>query len=221
MDYDSFLQFAKSRRSIREFSHRKLTHSQIERLIKAACWAPSNHNRQGWKFIVFEDPQEIRMLSDQVRKFIKESLTGANRQVATRTDELVHFAGAFDQAPVVILVMHKKSLAIGKSILSLATSELASGDVLSTAMACQNLLLAAHAMSLGACLMTAPLLAGEVWKSLDDLPAGFEPTCLIALGYPVHIPTTPKRRKLEHVIDYRRGTNDRAGSIQETNPINP
>ncbi|MHC4617887.1 MAG: nitroreductase family protein [Planctomycetota bacterium] len=203
MDYDSFLRFAKSRRSIREFSHRKLTHTQIEQLIEAACWAPSNHNRQGWKFIVFEDPQKIRMLSDHARKFIKESPVKANRQVAAQADELIHFAGAFDRAPVVILVMHKKSLAVGKSILSLATSELASGEVLSTAMACQNLLLAAHAMGLGACIMTAPLLAGEVWKSLDDLPVGFEPTCLIALGYPVHIPAAPRRKKLEQVMDYR------------------
>lgn len=203
MDYDSFLRFAKSRRSIREFSWHKLTHSQIEQLIEAACWAPSNHNRQGWKFIVFEDPQEIRMLSDQARKSVKESVVKASGQAAAQVDELVHLAGAFDKAPVVILVMHKKSLAVGKSILSSATSEIASGEVLSTAMACQNLLLAAHAMGLGGCIMTAPLLAGKVWKSLDDLPVGFEPTCLIALGYPIHTPSAPKRKKLEHVVDYR------------------
>jgi nitroreductase len=203
MDYEGFLQFTKSRRSIREFTDSSVSHSQIEQLIEAACWAPSNHNRQGWKFIVFEDRREIRMLSDRVREYVKRVLSQAGGLAAAQADELVHFAGVFDQAPVVILVMHKKSPAVGKSILSLATSELASGEALSTAMACQNLLLAAHAMGLGACLMTAPLLAGEVWKSLDNLPVGFEPTCLIALGYPVRIPDAPKRKKLEHVIDYR------------------
>jgi nitroreductase len=208
MDYESFLRLASSRRSVRRFAPRKLTHGQIEQLIEAACWAPSNHNRQGWKFVVFEDPQEIRMLAEQSRRAVKESLAEAPRLAATQTDELVHFAGAFDQAPVVILVMHKKSPAIGKSMLSLATSELASGEVLSAAMACQNLLLAAHVMGLGACLMTAPMLAGEVWKSLGGLPVGFEPTCLIALGYPAQMPVAPKRKKLEHVVDYRRGTND-------------
>jgi len=208
MDYESFLRLASSRRSVRRFTSRGLTHGQIEQLIEAACWAPSNHNRQGWKFVVFEDPQEIRMLAEQSRKAVKESLAEAPRFAAAQTDELVHFAGAFDQTPVVILVMHKTSPAIGKSMLSLATSELASGEVLSAAMACQNLLLAAHAMGLGACLMTAPLLAGNVWKSLGGLPVGFEPTCLIALGYPAQMPVAPKRKKLEHVVDYRRGTND-------------
>lgn len=203
MDYDNFLQLAKSRRSIREFTHRKISHSQIERLIEAARWAPSNHNRQGWKFIVFEDSQEICELSVKVREFVKESLKRAHKLALAQSNELVHFAGAFDRASVVILAMHKKSPAIGKSILSLATSELVSGEALSTAMACQNLLLAAHAMGLGTCLMTAPLLAGEVWKSLHDLPAGFEPTCLIAVGYPAHMPTAPQRKRLKHIIEYR------------------
>ena len=148
------------------------------------------------------------MLAEQSRAAVKESLAESTRLAAAQADELVHFAGAFDQAPMVILVMHKKSLAVSRSILSRATGELASGEVLSAAMACQNLLLAAHAMGLGACLMTAPLLAGNVWKSLDDLPVGFEPACLIALGYPAQMPVAPKRKKLERVIDYRRGTND-------------
>ena len=208
MDYESFLRFASARRSVRRFAPHRLTHDQIEQLIEAACWAPSNHNRQGWKFVVFEDPQEIRMLAEQSRRVVKESLAEAPRLAATQADELVHFAGAFDQAPLVILVMHKKSPAISKSMLSRATSELASGEALSAAMACQNLLLAAHAMGLGACPMTAPLLAGDVWKSLDGLPVGFEPTCLIALGHPAQTPVAPKRKKLEHVVDYRRGTND-------------
>jgi len=148
------------------------------------------------------------MLAEQSRRAVKDSLAEFPKLAVAQADELVHYAGAFDHAPLVILVMHKKSPAMSKSMLSRATSELASGEVLSAAMACQNLLLAAHAMGLGACPMTAPLLAGNVWKSLDNLPIGFEPTCLVALGYPTQTPDAPKRKKLEHVIDYRRGIND-------------
>lgn len=203
MDFESFLIFAKSRRSVRKFTDRKISRVQIERLIEAACWAPSNHNRQGWKFIIFENPQEIRMLAKQTREFIKKSLEEAHRLVAGQADELIYFSGAFDQAPVVILAMHKKSPAVSKSVLDSAASELVSGEALSTAMACQNLLLAANAMGLGACVMTAPLLAGKVWNSLDNLPTGFEPTCLITVGYPDEMPGAPRRKKLEHVIEYR------------------
>jgi nitroreductase len=203
MDYESFMEVIKSRRSVRKFTDEKISHEQIEKLIEAACWAPSNHNRQGWKFIVFENQQDIKKLADQIRQFIKKSLAETHRLVASQADELIHYSGAFDQAPVVILVMHKKSPAISKQALDLATSNLASGEAISAAMATQNLLLSASAMRLGACIMTAPLLAGQVWTSLKDMPLGFEPTCMIALGYPAETPNPPRRKKLEHVIEYR------------------
>jgi len=203
MDCQSFFRLLKSRRSIRKFADRKLTRTQIELLIEAASWAPSNHNRQGWKFIVFEDRPQISVLANKARESVKKATQQAHRLAASRADELIHFAGAFDQSPVVILAMHKKSPAVGRSLLAHATSELASGEALSTAMAVQNLLLAAHAMGLGTCVMTVPLLAGDVWKSLRDFPAGFEPTCLVGLGYPADMPAAPKRKNLEHILEYR------------------
>lgn len=203
MDFESYLEFVKSRRSIRKYTDKNISRVQIERMIEAACWAPSNHNRQGWKFIVFENPQEIQKLAERVRQSVKKSLSKAKRSVVSQADELIYYSGAFDQAPVVILVMHKKSPAMGKSMLNMATSELVSGEAISAAMACQNLLLAANAMGLGACVMTAPLLAGKVWNSLEDLPLGYEPTCLVTIGHPCEVASTPKRKKLEHVIEYR------------------
>lgn len=203
MDFESYLEFVMSRRSIRKYTDKKISRVQIERMIEAACWAPSNHNRQGWKFIVFENLHEIQKLAGRVRQFIKKSLMKTNRLVVSKADELIYHSGAFDRARVVILVMHKKSPAMGKSMLNMATNELASGEAISAAMACQNLLLAANAMGLGACIMTAPLFAGAVWNSLKDLPLGYEPTCLITIGYPSEIPSTPRRKKLEHVIEYR------------------
>lgn len=203
MDFESLLKLLKSRRSIRRFTEDVPSRAQIECLIEAARWAPSSHNRQGWKFIVFEDRRRIRTLAEQARKSIQRSIKNAHKLAAARDDELIHFAGAFDQSPIVILALHKKSPAVGRSLLAFATGELASGEALSTAMAVQNLLLAAHAMGLGACVMTAPLLAGDIWKSLDDIPPGFEPTCLIAVGCPENAPDAPRRKRLEHILEYR------------------
>jgi nitroreductase len=203
MDYKSFLLFVESRRSIRKYTNQKVNRETIDQLIEAASWAPSNHNRQGWKFIVFEDLQEIHALAQKTREFVKNSIKQSHKLIASKAKELIYYSGAFDLAPILILAMHKKSPAVSKNIVDSATSKLASGEAISTAMACQNLLLAAKAMGLGACVMTAPLLAGTVWKSLDNLPMGFEPTCLITLGYPDEIPQAPRRKKLEHIIEYR------------------
>ncbi|MHC4118111.1 MAG: nitroreductase family protein [Planctomycetota bacterium] len=55
MDFESYPEFVMSRRSIRKYTNQKIDRIQIERLVEAACRAPSSHNRQGWKFIVFDD----------------------------------------------------------------------------------------------------------------------------------------------------------------------
>lgn len=202
MDPDDFFKVLKSRRSIRVFTDRRPNHAQIEQLIEAASWAPSNHNRQGWRFIVYEDKLFIVDLAQRIRSSLKTSLQQADLKAAEHSDELIHFASVFENAPVIILALHKKSIAVGRSILKLSSNTMVSSESISTAMACQNLLLAAHAAGLAGCIMTAPLLAGEVWKSME-LPAGFEPTCLIALGYAAGAGQMPKRKKLEHILEYR------------------
>jgi nitroreductase len=200
---DYLFEIMASRRSIRIYTDRRPEPAVIEQLVQAACLAPSNHNRQGWKFLVFEDRKEISDLSRRVRESVSRSIAGSSRAASQRSDEILHFAGAFDQAPVLILAMHKKSPALGRSLLAGAVNPHASGEILSTAMAVENLLLAAHALGLGACVMTAPLLAGDVWTSIPDLPVGFEPTCLVTVGYPAENPQPRSKKSLEHILEYR------------------
>jgi nitroreductase len=203
MHEDAFFDVLRSRRSVRAFTDRLPDQTLLDRLIEAAQWAPSNHNRQGWKFLVFRDKAQIRELSEKVHHSLCESLASANRLLAAQGHELLHFATLFDKAPVIILAMHKKSPAIGRALLGPGGSGCVSSEALSTAMAVQNLLLAAHVLRLGACAMTAPLLAREVWESIPDLPAGFEPTCLVAVGYPAEKPSPPRRKSIGHIVEYR------------------
>ncbi len=200
---DEFMNLVRTRRSIRRYTEHAPSRQQIESLIEAACWAPSSHNRQGWKFIVFESRQEISTLAERVRQSVRGLLAKVDGMAHEHANELIYYSGAFEAAPVIILVMHKRSPAVGQKLLSLMDHRAVSGDVLSAAMATQNLLLAAHAQGLGACIMAAPLLAGEIWASLSDLPAGFEPTCVVTLGFPAEQPAAPRRKNLKHVIEYR------------------
>jgi nitroreductase len=203
MHEEALFDVLRSRRSVRAFTERVPDQALLDRLIEAAQWAPSNHNRQGWKFLVFRDKAQIRELSEQVRHTLGESLASADRLLAERGRELLHFATLFEKAPVLILAMHKKSHAVGKALIGASGSRYVSSEAISTAMAVQNLLLAAHVLGLGACIMTAPLLADGVWESVPDLPAGFEPTCLVAIGYPAHRPPSPRRKSIQHIVEYR------------------
>ncbi len=56
--------------------------------------------------------------------------------------------------------------------------------VQSVALACQNLLLAAHDLGLGACWMCAPLFVPAVVQSALDLPESWHPQAIITVGYP-------------------------------------
>ena len=203
MREEDFFDVLQSRRSVRAFADRLPDRALLDRLIEAARWAPSNHNRQGWKFLVFQDRAQIRALSQRVRQSLGDALASANRLLAAQGQELLHFATVFEKAPVIILALHKKSPAIGRALVGAGDGTRISGEALSTAMAVQNILLAAHVLGLGACAMTAPLLASDVWRAIPDLPAGFEPTCLVAVGYPAEQPAPPRRKPVEHIVEYR------------------
>ncbi len=203
MRSEEVFELLRARRSIRNYSDQQPTREHIEMVIEAGSWAPSNHNRQGWKFIVFLNREVICELADKVRQGVRKILNDSDRGLNDKAEELVHFAGVFDTAPVVILAMHKNSTAISRNVLANLANRQISSEALSAAMAVENILLAANGLGLGTCVMTAPLLAENVWLDLPDMPLGFVPTCVISMGYPDETPAMPRRKKMEHIIEYR------------------
>jgi nitroreductase len=47
----------KTRRSIRKFKREPVSMDLLNNVIEMATWAPSATNRQGWRFIIIDDPQ--------------------------------------------------------------------------------------------------------------------------------------------------------------------
>ena len=71
--------------------------------------------------------------------------------------------------------------------------------VQSTAMAAQNLLLAAHAEGLGACWMCAPLFCAGAVQSALGLPESWQPQGLILLGKPAEPGRARARKKVADI----------------------
>ena len=69
-------------------------------------------------------------------------------------------------------------------------------------MAGQNLLLAAHALGLGACWMCAPLFCPDVVVDALRLPADWQPQGLVTLGWPAQT-RSRGRRPLDEVLLWR------------------
>ena len=204
MDPRDLLELMKSRRSVRRFRADPVPRDVLERLGEGARWAPSNHNRQGWKLLVFADRAWIRSLAERVRLSLRERFQGVSRLPAEALESLLRHATWFDEAPCLAVVLSKGPSAASAGLLEgLARAELVSGEPLSAAMATQNLLLLAHASGLGACILTGPLLAPGALDAIPDVPSGFHVLCLVALGYPAEDPAPPRRKSLEHLLEFR------------------
>jgi len=51
INYESFLELAKKRRSIRKFRPDPVADGDIDKIIEAARWAPSGFNMQPWEYL--------------------------------------------------------------------------------------------------------------------------------------------------------------------------
>lgn len=202
-DYEKLLELVRTRRSIRRFAARSISRTDLGRILEAARWAPSNHNRQPWRFLVMEKPDQIRRLAAEVRQAMELRLKALPAIASPYAGELVDHATLFERAPVVMAALHKPPISAAAPLLDrLPNAALASGEPLSVAMAVQNLLLAAHSLGLGTCVMTAPLLVPDAIASVLPLAPGFQLTCLIALGFPAEQPEPPRRKELELIAHY-------------------
>jgi nitroreductase len=119
--------------------------------------------------------------------------------------EFEHYATFFSEAPVLIAVLHKLPISFSKVLLDgVRNPELVSGEPLSAAMAVQTLLLAAHTLRLGTCMLTAPLIVRDTVARQLAVPPGSELTCLVALGHPAEQPEAPRRKNIEQIAEFRK-----------------
>jgi nitroreductase len=150
--------------SPRAFDERPLGVDLLRTLFEAARWAPSSNNEQPWRFIVADKENE----TDWNRLF--DCLTDGNRRWVFR-------------APVLALSIASMNFEDdGKP------NRHAFHD---TGLAAENLVLQATASGLAAHQM-----AGfDVEKARVDLeiPSGFEPVAMIAIGYPGDPAVLPER----------------------------
>jgi len=60
---EEFLNFLKSRRSIRAFQDEAIPEKEIEMILEAGRWTPSASNRQPWQFIVIKNKDTLNKIA--------------------------------------------------------------------------------------------------------------------------------------------------------------
>ncbi|MFN8529910.1 MAG: nitroreductase family protein [Anaerolineae bacterium] len=189
------------RRSIRRYTNQPVPHEVLESVLQAAIWAPSAHNRQPWRFAVVTDStvkeQLARRMGDQLRLDLQAD---SAPEAVIAADTARSYARITSAPAVVILCLSMQDMD------SYPDARRSQNEwvmaVQSTAMAGQNLLLAAHAAGLGACWMCAPLFSPLTVSAVLELPDDWQPQALITLGYPAEM-KTKTRHPLEKSVVWR------------------
>ncbi len=191
-----------TRRSIRKFTSRPVGRVALERLLEAACRAPSAHNRQPWRFVVLEDVDlRERLITAMSEPFgvdlAQDGLPPAEieRIVARGRDRML---GA---AAVIMLFLTMEDMDHYDDDFRQAAEHAMA--VQSVALAGGQLLMAAHAEGLGACWVCSPLFTPAIVRQILDLPSGWEAQGMIALGHPDELGRERERMSLNEVVKWR------------------
>jgi coenzyme F420-0:L-glutamate ligase/coenzyme F420-1:gamma-L-glutamate ligase len=191
----------RSRRSIRRYRPDSVPEALILSLLDAARWSPSAHNRQPWRFCVVQDAARKETLARAMGERLRRDLTADGVAEEVIAADVGRSYARITGAPVLI------ALCLSMVDMDRYPDERRAAleyhmAAQSTAMAGQNLLLAAHEAGLGACWMCAPLFCPDVVRAALDLPDDWQPQALITLGYPAEVKSKP-RRALEEVTLWR------------------
>ncbi len=161
-----------TRRSVRKYQDKPISKEVLAQIIKAGQYAPSAHNTQPWEFLVIEDKEALK----HFRVMQRSALFAEN-------------------AAAVILVCGREDISFSRP------KEGWSYIDIDCSAATENILLAAHALGVGACWCGASPMNGPIAaiKEYFKLPENVKPFSVVVLGYPEEMPKQPERDNPERI----------------------
>ena len=189
---DPVLAALHSRRSLRRYHPELPSQALLEQVLNAAIQAPSAHNRQPWRFVVLRDAEQKAGLARAMGAQLRADLQADGMPAALIEADAQRSHARMTGAPVLVLLCLSMQDMDDYPDAGRGQAEYLMA-VQGTAMAGQNLLLAAHALGLGACWMCAPLFCPEVVSRELALPPDWQPQGLVTLGWPAQTRSRGRR----------------------------
>jgi nitroreductase len=141
----------RARRMVRAMTDRPVERALLEEVLRAARWAPNAGNRRLHRFVAVEDRATLAVL----------------RMVSP---------GMFQHPAAVVLICVDRDRAA-----AFGMRPTARGLYIDVGTAAQTMLLAAHALGLGAGIVTS--FSQAAVREVLNLPSGLSPEMFICLGY--------------------------------------
>ena len=193
IDRDRAHGLLRTRQSIRWYRPEPVAGDMLDRILISAGRAPSAHNRQPWRYLVLTNSAGKAALALTMgSRLCDDRRRDGDRDAAISDDVERSYRRIVGAAVVIVVALTVKPMDRYPDAARSRAEYLMA--VQSTAMATQNLLLAAHAEGLGACWMCAPLFCQPDVRSVLGLTEDWEPQGLITLGHPASEPRPAKLR---------------------------
>ena len=190
-------------RAVRKLKPDPIPSEVLERVLQAACWAPTGGNQQPWKVIVVSDPEKKAGLQEIYRPEWQRYVAGFMKRLEGQPDQVVdpwrrvaaagdHLADHLHEAPAILLFCANPA-AMAITDAGLDRVSIVGGA--SVYPAVQNAMLACVAEGLGCTLTTLHCLREDEVKALLDIPDSWATAALVPIGYPIgrgHGPITRK-----------------------------
>ncbi len=171
------LEAIKTRRSISAVRPDPVDKQDIEKLLAAGSQAPNHYKVRPWRFNVITG-SGLKKLGDVMAESLALKTSGLSKEVLEkeRAKPL--------RAPVIIAVGVDKPTEPKISEIE---------NICAAAAACQNILLAAHALGLAAIWRTGPTALDPLVKTFLGMEKDQHLIALIYIGYPVSAPDSIDR----------------------------
>jgi nitroreductase len=198
-------------RAVRRLRPDPIPNDVLERVLQAACWAPTGGNAQPWRVVVATDGDTKRALQEiyapewekysagfmkMMERLPAEQLAPWERVVAAGN----HLAENLGDVPaILVFCANPAMMAITDAKLD-RVSMVGGGSVYP---AVQNAMLACVQEGLGCTLTTLHCLREDEVKQILDVPDDWGTVAMVPIGYPVGRGHGPITRQPPSVLAYR------------------
>ena len=184
--YDILKDISESRKSIRNFSDKKVSKEIIGKIEDIAKTAPYASGRKNWELVIVDDKEQIKKLAEAIRQFVVNIDENLNEDFKENFNEYAKSFSAFESAPVLVIPTYRISKGMEMMFKSV-TEDIITWErdnfVKSISCALMLVLLAAESLGLASCPMTGPLIAENEIKKIIKIKKGRNIGAIIPIGY--------------------------------------
>ena len=178
----TFEELLRNRRSVRNYHGDPVSVDVIQEIINESTLAPNAGNEQPWKFIIVNDREMIKKISDESKKNILARIAANPNDYAKKYQKMLENESfnVFYNAPCLVMILGLSNL---KNL------------YVDCALAASYFMMVAVNRGLGTCWVN---LGTEIHDPDMKKELGIPHNCTIVapiiLGYPEKVPPIPKRK---------------------------